>query len=332
MQSNKSFPVPAGDDEFHADGSGDVWLTETAWYSFWTPGAELAVHVYLRFRHNVGIANSCIYAWKPGISTPWDAAYWKHLHVPIPESLTDLTLLGGIRHRQIDPYRTYEINYEDDTEFDGTFAFNVVFEAIESPQWFGGKHFDQSGVVRGKLESNGEVYEVDCRVMRDRSWYRRSDFALFRSAYSYVLGAQGDGFLALFAAPRDQPMLTDDLPLVGGWWAASTDARIPLVAGMRTVTRRDPATGAPLHVEIDAVDSAGRGVQMSGDTHNVLPITANANMMSWMSLTRWWMNDSRYPQIGEDQEIWSPSLWRSRHRIIDAETRSDEAGVESEPR
>ena len=77
MTSSADGPVEA--DELHEPPSKDPWFTETAWYSFWTTGKEFAVHVYLRFRPNLDWADSCVYAWEPGASVPWDAAYWKHL-------------------------------------------------------------------------------------------------------------------------------------------------------------------------------------------------------------------------------------------------------------
>ena len=78
-------------DDLHVPATDDPWFTETAWYSFWTSGGAFAVHIYLRFRPNLGIADSSVYAWESGSSVPWETAYWKQ--VPV-EMRTDPTVAG----------------------------------------------------------------------------------------------------------------------------------------------------------------------------------------------------------------------------------------------
>lgn len=298
-------------DEFHSPDEPSPWVTETAWYSFWTPGHEFAVHVYLRFRLNIGIANSCVYAWEPGVCVPWEAPYWKHLHVPLPDSLVDMELLGGLRHRQREPFRAYDISYSDNRGYGSPFSFDIAVDALDEPQYFGGKHFDQEVRVRGRLEISGQTFDIDCLAMRDRSWYRRGDFTLFRSAYAYAVAPGGDTFLALYAAPRDQDLLVDDLPLVGGHVVADGQ-RTALSRGRRRVVSRDPATGQPREVEVEAADDRGRPVRAHGVVIGSIALAANPNMMSWMNLVRWTVNGSTV--VGEDQEIWSPSIWRAFRR------------------
>src|SRR4051794_21496555 len=106
MTTTASLPA---DDELHAPETDDPWLTETAWYSFWTTGGEYAGHIYLRFRPNMGIANPCVYGGGAGTSVEWDAAYWKHSPLPMPTSLGSMELLTGLRHHAVDPFRHYQI-------------------------------------------------------------------------------------------------------------------------------------------------------------------------------------------------------------------------------
>jgi len=306
-----------GDDAFHQPDDDSPWHTETAWYSFWTPGGEYAAHVYLRFRVNLGIANSCIYVWGPGTSTPWEAAYWKHLHVPMPKSLTAMELLGGLRHEQRVPFESYDLSYVDNRNYGSPVGFDVRVNAVGAPEFFGGKHFDQAVRVTGQLDVDGRSFAIDCLAMRDRSWYRRGDFTLFRSAYSYALAEPGDGFLALYAAPRDRDMLVDDLPLVGGHRLGQGPV-VRFVDGQRVVRSREPGTGRPVEISVRAVGADGVPVEVHGRVTNCIGLAANPNMFSWMSLVEW--SYGGRVVLGEDQEIWSPSLWRAFRQSGDSST------------
>jgi hypothetical protein len=45
---------------------------------------------------------------------------------------------------------------------------------------------------------------------------------------------------------------------------------------------------------------------------NCMAVAANPNMLSWMSLVEWEVRGRTV--WGEDQEIWSPSIWRAFRR------------------
>lgn len=302
--------LPATDD-LHVPQTDDPWITETAWYSFWTPGGEYAVHIYLRFRPNLGIANPCIYVWGSGTSVEWDAAYWKHSHYPMPSSITSLELLGGLRHEVVEPFRSYRLSYSDDQKYGAPLDFDVELSALGTPEFLGGKHFDQPVRVTGCLSVDGTEHVIDCLAMRDRSWYSRGDFTLFRSAYSYAIAAPDQQLLAIFAAPRDGDMLLDDLPLAGGYCESGAESRGSILSGSRRVTRRDEATGHPLELVVDVAGPDGSEL-MTGRVRNCMAVAANPNMLSWMSLVEWdWRGTS---VLGEDQEIWSPSIWHAFRR------------------
>ena len=302
-------PSPPAVDDLHVPDSDNPWITETAWYSFWTSGGEYAAHIYLRFRPNLGIANPCIYVWGPGTSVEWDSAYWKHSHYPMPDSLASMELLGGLRHEVVEPFRKYRIGYTDTQKYGAPLALDVEVTALGVPEYLGSKHFDQPVRVTGTLSVEGDEHVIDCLAMRDRSWYSRGDYTLFRSAYSYAVIDPNRQLLAMFAAPRDVDMLIDDLPLVGGYaLSGAEDPRELLVSGSRRVTLRDAATGHPLELVVD-VTGEGGDEQMTGRVRNCMAVAANPNMLSWMSLVEWDLRGTRV--LGEDQEIWSPSLWHA---------------------
>jgi hypothetical protein len=305
-------PIHPGTDDLHPPASDDPWLTETAWYSFWTPGGEYAAHVYLRFRPNFGIANPCIYVWGTGTSVEWDAAYWKHSHYPMPSSLTSMRLLGGLEHVVVEPFQAYRLSYSDAEKYGPPMALDIAVTALGPPEFLGRKHFDQPVQVTGTLEVDGHRFAIDCLAMRDRSWYSRGDYTLFRSAYSYVIPNRDTQLLAIFAAPRDADLLVDDLPLAGGYCLTPpTGERARLGRGTRTVTRRDEVTGRPLEIVLD-VDGPGDPGPITGLVRNGMAVAANPNMLSWMSLVEWQLDGGT--ALGEDQEIWSPSLWHAFRR------------------
>jgi hypothetical protein len=309
-----SIPSLPAEDDLHEPETGDPWITETAWYSFWTPGGEYAAHVYLRFRPNLGIANPCVYVWGEGTSVEWDAAYWKHSHYPMPASLGDLGFPGGLEHDVREPFRSYRVAYADRLKYGAPLEFAVELEALGAPEFLGRKHFDQPVRVTGRLSVDGSDFDIDCLAMRDRSWYSRGDYALFRSAYSYAIPSPDEHLLAIFAAPRDGDLLLDDLPLAGGYSAsgsATGSERSALASGTRRVTRRDPTSGHPLELEVDVTGPAGPE-RMTGRVRNCMAVAANPSMLSWMSLVEWDVRGQTV--LGEDQEIWSPSIWRAFRR------------------
>ena len=303
--------VEAVDDLHLPPADTSRWLTETAWYSFWTIDHVLAGHVYLRFRPNLGVMDAFTYVWGPGSSNPWDTAYWKDIRLQMPLTLVNLEV-AGLTHTVVDPFREYRITSEDDRGYGERFAFDVTARALHAPTYFGGKHLDQQVHMTGWITVDGTRREIDCYAMRDRSWYRRGDFTLFRSAYSYAIGDGEDSFLALYAAPRDQDLLRDDLPLVGGHETLPQGQR-SVSSGFRWVTKRDHATGHPLELTITFADEGGtRPREAHGHVRNCIGLAANTSMLSWMSLVEWDV-DGRIV-IGEDQEIWSPSIWRAFRR------------------
>jgi hypothetical protein len=302
-------------DELHGASTDDPWLTETAWYSFWDVANRFIGHVYMRFRPYSGIADCNIYVWDREVSAPWDAVYWKRFEMAYPATLADLNWIGGLRHRVIEPLARYSLEYHDDSSPQQRgFGIELVLEKTGSPRWFGRKHFDQPMRVLGSLTIDGVELTVDCRSMRDRSWYSRSDFGRFRSGYSYLLTDQFE-VLLLSAAPKETNGLAPTLPIIGGY-VHDADGEVSVVGGERAVSRRDSATGRPMGVRLVGELSSGKTIELEGSCRNSMAIACNAGMFSWMNFVEWHHQGATV--FGEDQEIWSPSIWRAfRHPKIE---------------
>jgi hypothetical protein len=239
--------------------------------------------------------------------------------MPCPPSIADLTFVGGLRHEVTDDFNAYRISYHDTTSFDGEVHIDLELNAAGPPHWFGTKHLDQPMLVSGTLDLNGEVLEIRCRSMRDRSWYNRSDFGTFRSAYSYFL-TDDEELLVLSAIPRNSDPLVSTLPIVGGYLRRG-DEVTAVSGGRRVVALRREDTAAPDVVVLEVELEHGDELQLVGRCANSMAMAANTGMLSWMSLVEWERPEAA--AIGEDQEIWSPAVWR-RFRGLSAHTSANQ--------
>ena len=291
-------------DMLHEPGSSqDLWFTETAWYSFRDTTGRYMGHVYFRFRPQSGLVDCNLYIWDEEVGTPhWEATYWKRLEARYPESLNGLSLGACLRHDVVADFRSYRISYSDDSESSVKVQFELAFEAVGEPRWFGRKHFDQPMEVRGALAIGERQLAVNCRMMRDRSWYSRSDFGAFHSGYSYFLSEQ-DELLVLSAYENRDQILETRLKVIGGYCRIA-DRDLRVVGGWRIVRSRDQRTGAPDAVDLEISLEDGTDRLVSGSCQGSLGIAANPGMLSWMSNVRWRHGDELL--TGEDQEIWSP--------------------------
>jgi hypothetical protein len=53
-----------------------------------------------------------------------------------------------------------------------------------------------------------------------------------------------------------------------------------------------------------------------GAVTNGIALAANTSMLSWMSLVTWEFDGGHV--VGEDQDIWSPSIWSAQRREVRA--------------
>ena len=311
-------------DELHVPGDVNPWFTETAWYSFWDPAGRYIGHVYMRFRPNTGAADCNVYIWTSGVSLPWDTAYWKCFSMAYPESIRDLEFVGGLAHRIESDFAKYRITYDDTRSPLGGAHLDLMLDCVEPPRFFGKKHFDQAMHATGRLRIGDDEVEIDSLCMRDRSWYTRSDFGNFHSGYSYYL-AEDTKILVLSAYSAGTDPLVSALPIVGGY--VNRDGKeSAIVGGRRIVESRHAASGAPETLGLEVLLAGGEVVHLSGRSRNTIGIACNTAMFSWMCLVDWDTDDG--PVLGEDQEIWSPSLWRAfRNGIVQPDRAGTASGV-----
>ena len=285
--------LSAADDDLHPPTTDDPFWTETAWFAFTVPERKLTVFSYPVFRTNLGVCSAGVFIWD-------DTAEADHLirysnnwwHVPMPTSLTDMTLPNGLSYKVLEPLRRYRVTYAGDGV-----SFDVTYTGLITPQLTPrGDHVDQPCHVTGELILHGETIAVDCYEMRDKSWHVRSDAALqlppevAHGSYTYAISTDA-AFLAKTAGSNSDTTAAHD----GFYWRDGTLAR--LIEGRRTVTRGD---GRAVEIVVEATDELGRNVVATGKPFNRYAFRATPAILAWISGVEWTIDGVKL--TGEDQE------------------------------
>ncbi|BDB40176.1 MULTISPECIES: hypothetical protein [Mycobacterium] len=305
-------------DEFHPPVNDDdhEWA-ETCWFTFAVPERRLSGQQYCYFKPTLGVVAAAAYVWDDTGDQVWNCRYAKNFwHLPFPDaSLSDLTLANGIRHRVRQPGVCYAIGYDDP---DGDeLHVDLTFTALSTPHLLGEHHLDQPGRCVGEIVLGGESIAVDSFGFRDRSWGRRTQYGpgihethCKTGGYSYATASAEEAFLAITLDFGDGSAIVIHGYLIRGGQKAN------LVGGRRSVDERDPSTGAPTKVSVEAVDELGRTLAASGTPLNRLGFLVNPNLWTWNCLTEW--NWNGISAFGEDHDNWSVAGQREFSRQLRA--------------
>jgi hypothetical protein len=292
------------DDEFHPPTSDDPYWTETCWFTFTVPERRLSGQLYPFFRPNQGVAAGGAYFWDDRGDQVWNCRYAKNFwHLPLPDRpLSDIELPNGIRYRCLEPLTRYSLRY-DDPDGGDELHVDLTFTAVRPPHYLGESHLDQPGRYQGTVVLGGETIAVDAFGFRDRSWGVRSQFgpgltssAARRGGYSYATASERDAFHSISMDFGSGCINIHGYLLRDGDWAK-------LTSGTREVVERDPVTGYPLRVVIDAVDESGRTLHAEGRCLNKLGLFLNPNLFTVNCLTEWTFDG--VTAFGEDHDNWS---------------------------
>ncbi|MCY3578688.1 MAG: hypothetical protein OXH53_15380 [bacterium] len=300
------------DDEFHPPTSDDPYWTETCWFTFAAPEHKLSGQLYPFFRPNQGVTSGGAFFWDTGGDQIWNCRYAKNFwHLPLPDQpLSDIELPNGIRYQVIEPLKQYRIGFL--CQDDGEAEVDLTFTAVCPPNYLGDGHLDQPGRYQGTIRLGEDTYEVDAYGMRDRSWGPRSQFGAtlhgaVRGGYSYATASGTDGFHALTMAygEGDDP----DCTVIHGYYLRDGEySRLVPGQGRRDVIERDPDTGAPTAVRIEAVDESGREMVATSRAVNRIGVHLNPNLWTWNCLSEWTFGDAI--GWGEDHDNWSAAGYR----------------------
>jgi hypothetical protein len=322
IAATRRYPTfTAADDDFHDEVLTDRWWeSETSWFSWNVPERRMGGWTYCQARPNANLCNGGVWIWDDAASSAWDLPY--HVHYAglrlVDRGERDMRNFEwptGVHIEVLEPLTRYAIDYEDPPDLE----LHLTFDAIMAPNphpigvapFIKGTHFDQAGHVTGETVLRGERIPIDCFSVRDRSWgprpmgrpKRRAPGATdVRAAtggigYSFGVAGPGDAWLVY-----SLPALEDD-PLSCGFLLRDGEYA-HILKGERRVDV-DPAAGWVTHIEIEAVDDAGRELCVIGD----------AASRHWRgnggdTLFRWrWDGLEGW---GEDQTYCSRSIWEAR--------------------
>jgi hypothetical protein len=306
-------PFTQDDDDFHPM-PGDLWGTETAWFSFNVPERSMAGWLYAWIRPNLGNCGGGAFIYDPTGIAPWELPYFQYQYCqPLPDGpldLRDMQFPQGYSVKMLEPLKRYRLHYEDRK----TASIDLEFDAITGPHAFAhGKppfldagHFDQPGKVTGTIVLRGETIPVDCYALRDRSWGTRMDHRGSRVGYPFGVASAAEGF-CLFANPLELDQ--EGREHISHGFLLSRGVRRQLSSGTRSV-ERDPATGHILRQRIDAIDVDGRQLLAEGvgRSRMMLAVPRGVTMNTYME---WNINGQR--GHGEDQDVWRYDQWLAEH-------------------
>lgn len=292
------------DDELHPPRPGDPTWAETAWFAAQVPERRLGIWTYPLFRTNLGVMSCAVYVWGPDGHELWQHPYYRlYWHLPIPEGLklTDFELPNGLAYRRLEPLTSYEVRYADGDAI----SLEMRFDGIHPPHELGIAedygHLDQLGRVTGELVLHGERIEIDCIEMRDRTWSPRRE-RRDRTWLTYSYGA-ADERTAFHCATRVNRELEQEL--LGGY--TLRDGEMHALRGGRRRAERD-ADGRPVRVVVEAVDETGAELEVRGEVVSQMAMHTSP-YFCFISQVRWELPDGSVAW-GEDQDTWSPGLFR----------------------
>jgi len=303
------------DDELHPVGPNPDWC-ETVWFSFHVAERALAGWLYAQVRPNLGTVHGGAFVYGPGSITPWEQPYYGWFsHHPLPEKLelSDVRFKSGYSVRCLEPAMRYALGYQfrDSRELVADLEFAGIVPPVPhvqgAPPFVGSSHYDQPGRLTGTLELRGEILEVDCVSVRDRSWGRRPELIGRRGRLSYAFGScsPNDAFLAFCVPPEDDP-LSNQESLTSGYLFRDGVLRRLERANRRV--ERDPDHGGVSRIEIEGVDTDGRTLHALGEAKSCLFLPGHSLCIN--TFLRWQIDGQE--GFGEDQDVWSMAHFADR--------------------
>jgi hypothetical protein len=293
--------LSAADDHFHPIADPDPLWTETSWWGFHIPDADIGGMVYTLFRPNLGVASLVVNIWDAAAVEPWLVPYSRSMwHLPHPTADLTACEIGGLSITCVEPLAEYRLRYAD-----GSLAqFDLTYRGLQPPQDVatagGNGHFDQVCQVTGTVSLGARRWAVDSPAVRDRSWYVRADRRTLRAGYTYAVVSADEHLIAhSFAAPEGG----EEATILSGYLQRD-GVRSPLKSGTRRVLGR--RRGHPSAIALDAFDAEGRSVTAMGEVRASMASQSTPGMFAWMSVVAWTVDGM--PATGEDHDVWSPDL------------------------
>lgn len=272
-------------------------LTETQYFGFSVPEANIHAAAYLWHHPNLGVVTGGVFAFQ-GIKShalQSELFNWTNFmdDEVLANDLWDYRFENGYHVQTLEPLKRHRLRYVDEARQN---AFDLETEALMEPALLQtGMHFEQAMRVRGGLTLRGKTYQVDCTSVRDRSWGQaRSEQHMPTPPMDWMTGVFTDTF-AFGCTAYDHPDLNPDWkgqlevpggdPAKGGW--VYRDGTLIPIVGARKKVQHDHATLQPTTAEMVLTDAAGRDYAIRGEVVAANRHALWPNVNAWLCLIRW---------------------------------------------
>jgi hypothetical protein len=313
--------IKASDALFHRPAYHDPTWTETNWFGFFIPEAQLRGSVYALFRSNLGVVRVPISVYSRPCGSVLDLDYFDdRAHLPIPAgNLDDYRLSNGLHVRMTKPMEEWAIRYEGraGTVFDlhltahsppisttesqvesgrrGYAVFNREGEVGAAPIG----HIDQTMWVEGEVRLGDTTLKVDFPSNRDHSWSPRREWG-HNICGNFDEGHFGRG-LSFHVQTRNEPIETGS---VTHGYLVKNGTAVKLKAGLGTYEYDGWRIRS---LSYDLEDADGRSYRITGE-----PVSWTSDMLggsyAMTAVVRW----SWEGETGWGDYKWHWDIFRMR--------------------
>lgn len=309
------------DDLMHVAANAQVpgdTVSETQFYGFKVPEAQINGICYIWHHPNLGVVTGGAWVWRGTNRHPLAAELFDMVTYQddscLAADMYDVTLENGYRSQVLEPLKKHRISYSDPLRGN---SFDITFDAVTPAVLMkGGLHLEQGMHADGVLVLEGERFEVDSFVVRDRSWgairpERRSTLPPVAWTHCVLDEKLAFSYLAFDNPDRDPDWKgVLDLPLpdpfLDGWvWA---DGELHQLVAVSQRTEREFELLHPTGMEATMIDLTGRTYDLRAES------CASGSWQTWMNfsatycLARFECNG--YSSFGDIQEVQSADYMR----------------------
>lgn len=297
------------DEFFHGTGPEGDTLTETWFWNFHVPEANINCFVYCWVHPNLKMCSGGLMIYqghKPSHLACELFDYRDYLSMDVVGDGSVISYPNGLTVTAIEPLTKVRMDFDDPSR---DTSFSVVATAVDIPiMRANNRHFEQLMHVKGSLRLRGTDHIVDCYAVRDRSWGElRPESNAPVPPYTWVTGAFGPDF-AFNVGSHDDPGRTPDWECVihaperifnDGWVLKDGEQR--RIVKSSKITRRQGERHAPVTHEYEFEDDKGDSYRISGTLVAQMEWGGWSNMTCHLGLVKWqWDGRTGY---GESQEV-----------------------------
>ncbi|MFN3472512.1 MAG: hypothetical protein ACK4ZW_00565 [Blastomonas sp.] len=297
------------DEFFHGTGPAGDTLTETWFWNFHVPDANINCFAYCWVHPNLAMCSGGLMIYqghKPSHLACELFDYRDYLSMDVVGDGSTIRYPNGLTVTVIEPLTKLRMDFDDPSR---DTSFNVVATAVDVPiMRANNHHFEQLMHVTGTLRLRGQDHIVDCHAVRDRSWGElRPETNAPVPPYTWVTGAFGADF-AFNVGSHDDPARSPDWQgimdapprIFNDGWVLKDGGQRRIVKSSK-VTRRTGVRHAPVSHEYEFEDASGERYRISGTLVAQTEWGGWSNMTCHLGLVKWeWDGRTGY---GESQEV-----------------------------